>query len=233
MKEGALVNAEARHLYDGIVSLLSKTTPLMRNLTLMLVLIAGTVIGSALEANFGSGVNDRNPAPDTVYYETPSSGVGADIPRTTINWVARALYSETKRLKDFEYVAWVVRNRMKSPHYPGTARAVILQPSQFSAFNNWERRKELEAMRYPETRKTAFRRAYRIARYVLAAPDSLNPLPQTTHFFMPETMKKKYGEARPDWAHTGDLRWATEQTRYYAEVRPPSSASGSRASLSK
>lgn len=135
-------------------------------------------------------------------------------------WLARAIFSETKAEEDFEYIGWVIHNRMKSPAYPGTARRVVLQPSQFSAFNRSGRLRELRQMQFPETKVTEFRRAYRMAQYILAAPDSLNPLPEVTHFYMADTMERKYGKRHPDWAESGNLAWATQETRYYRDVRP-------------
>jgi hypothetical protein len=51
-------------------------------------------------------------------------------------WLARVIYSETKRPHEQELVAWVVRNRVETA-YRGkdTYRSTVLDPWQFSAFN--------------------------------------------------------------------------------------------------
>src|SRR5690606_41478736 len=51
-------------------------------------------------------------------------------------WLARCIYSETKRPEEMELVAWVVRNRVET-RYRGRSsyRDVVLDPFQFSAFN--------------------------------------------------------------------------------------------------
>jgi spore germination cell wall hydrolase CwlJ-like protein len=194
---------------------------------LVIILIIGMFLGSVSQYRLSEPrVITKT---DTVEVEVPAerqSGVS----KRAANWMARAIYSETKNPADYEYIGWVIRNRMESPAYPGTARAVILQPSQFSAFNSWKRRKELEAMTFPDTKKTEFRRAYRMAEYILTAPAPMNPLPDVTHFYMSDTMKEKYGRAHPEWASSGELAWATEETRYYANVRAPRSAQASASS---
>lgn len=204
----------------------------MQKATLAFVFLGGIFLGSVYEANWGTGASDHKPpAPQTASSDAPpSSGDPAPqltYPRTTevskeaANWVARILFSETKNMEDFEYMAWVVRNRMESPNYPSTAADVALQPDQFSAFNEWSERRRLESMSFSETKITEFRRAYRTAQYVLSAPSWLNPLPEVRHFYAPEAMRKLYNERGPNWAANGTLVWETEQTRYYADVKPP------------
>ena len=51
-------------------------------------------------------------------------------------WLARCIYSETKRPDEQELVAWVIRNRVETG-YRGrrSYRDAVLDPWQFSAFN--------------------------------------------------------------------------------------------------
>lgn len=161
-------------------------------------------------------------APNTVVVKkksTPDNGA--------VHMMARALYSETKEMASFEYVGWTIRNRVNNPDYPGSVYEVVLQDNQFSAFNNPERKDRLMEMRYPQTKITEFRRAYRTALYVLAAPEEINPLPGVTHFYMQETLKRKYGISKPHWAN-GDPFYAHGQIRFYRDVHPPSYQASSR-----
>ncbi len=51
-------------------------------------------------------------------------------------WLARAIYSETRRKREMELVGWVIRNRVeKEFRNDKTYRDVILSSYQFSAFN--------------------------------------------------------------------------------------------------
>mgnify|MGYP002761283547 FL=1 len=136
-------------------------------------------------------------------------------------WIARAVYSESKKFSNYEYIAWTIRNRMASERYPDNARSVVLQEDQFSAFRNPEKREKLLKMKYPETKNTYFRRAYRIALYVLNSDRSVNPMPEVTHFYMEDTMKRAYGVERPSWAEGRDPYFANGQTKYFRNIQAP------------
>lgn len=155
-------------------------------------------------------------APDTVVVEAKSTQNNG-----AVQMMARALYSETKEMASFEYVAWTIRNRVRSSDYPSSVYEVVLQDSQFSAFNSPGRKNRLMAMSYPQVKITEFRRAYRVAQYVLAAPEEVNPLPGVTHFYMQDTLKRKYGISKPHWAN-GDPYYSHGQIRFYRDVHPPS-----------
>jgi len=160
--------------------------------------------------------SQRSSPPDTVVVKVH------DEPNPeAVQMMARAIYSESNSMTSFEYIGWVIRNRLQSPNYPSTVAGVILQNYQFSAFNDPGRRQELMSMSYPQTHITEFRRAYRMAEYVLTAPDSMNPLPGVTHFYMEKTLREKYGKDRPAWAK-GDPYYSHGQIRFHRNVRPPS-----------
>ena len=163
---------------------------------------------------------EPTPRTDTLRVETTKK-----VDHESAQWMARALFSEKKRMSDYEYNAWVIRNRVDDSDYPNTVRKVVLQDRQFSAFNDYSKRRYLESLSYPETKHTEFRRAYRMAKYVLSAPESSNPMPMVTHFYHKRTMEQKYGKSAPDWAHHGELVYAHGQARYYKNVRPPSLSS--------
>ncbi len=134
-------------------------------------------------------------------------------------WIARAVYSESKTFSNYEYIAWTIRNRMASDGYPDDARSVVLQEDQFSAFRNPEKREKLLKMSYPETKNTYFRRAYRIALYALNANYRMNPMQGVRHFYMKDTLKEVHGKHKPHWANAEKLYFTNGQTRYYRNVK--------------
>jgi len=136
-------------------------------------------------------------------------------------WIARALYSESKLLSNYEYIAWTIRNRMASNEYPGTAKQVVLQEDQFSAFNDPEKVDELTNMTYPHTKDTYFRRAYRIALYVLNSDKSVNPMPEVTHFYMEDTMERVHSVEKPNWARGREPYFSNGQTNYFKNIQAP------------
>lgn len=53
-------------------------------------------------------------------------------------WMALTLVSESKHPHEWPYLATVIKNRVEYPRiYPNTLRGVVLQPYQFSAYNEW------------------------------------------------------------------------------------------------
>lgn len=115
-------------------------------------------------------------------------------------WLARCIYSETKRPEEMELIAWVVRNRVETSYRGrGSYRDVILDPYQFSAFNPSSRTRRLYADLTPHHASPNWQRALAIAYGVRAAPDSLRPFsPKTRHFYSERSM---IGRRYPEWAH--------------------------------
>lgn len=136
-------------------------------------------------------------------------------------WIARAVYSESKLYSNYEYIAWVIRNRMASPEYPASAKGVVLQERQFSAFGNPQKAEKLRSMSYPETKDTYFRRAYRIALYVLNSGKQMNPMPEVTHFYMQETLRDVHGKEKPRWAQGQKPFFQNGQTKYFRNIKSP------------
>lgn len=114
-------------------------------------------------------------------------------------WLARCIYSETKRPEEQELVAWVVRNRVET-RYRGksTYRDVVLDPMQFSAFNSNSPRRT-HYMSLDETSSLrGFQRALRIARWVMTAEPIERPFStRTRHFYSERSMPDG---AVPAWA---------------------------------
>lgn len=131
-------------------------------------------------------------------------------------WLARCIYSETKRPEEMELVAWVVRNRVET-RYRGrnTYRDVVLDPYQFSAFNPQSRTRSQYASLTPEHTSQNWQRALAIAYGVRGAPDSLRPFPlETRHFYSERSM---VGRAHPDWAH--GMRPVKPERRFTLDAR--------------
>jgi hypothetical protein len=138
-------------------------------------------------------------------------------------WLARCIYSETKRPEEQELVAWVVRNRVETG-YRGqrTYSGVVLDPFQFSAFNPGSTKRRLYANLAPTSTSRGWHTALEIAHEVYYAPGYTRPFPkQTRHFYSERSM---VGGATPDWArgktpvrptsHTVDPR----RFRFYASI---------------
>ncbi|MEX0821108.1 MAG: cell wall hydrolase [Rhodothermales bacterium] len=126
------------------------------------------------------------------------------LPPSTINsetlWLARAIYSETKRAEEMELVAWVVRNRVETG-YRGrsTYREVVLDPFQFSAFNPTNTKRWYYANLDVQTNSQAWQRALTIAHRVRSAQPEYRPFSiRTRHFYSERSM---LGRPHPNWAN--------------------------------
>jgi hypothetical protein len=119
--------------------------------------------------------------------------------RKEVLWTARAIYSETKRIHEMRYVAWVVRNRYESGFRGETFKDVILHPKQFSAFNRGNPRRSYYLSLQPKdaTENARWHKALQIAKGVIDSPFSWNPLPPNTyHFYSERSME---GRNHPSW----------------------------------
>lgn len=116
-----------------------------------------------------------------------------------ILWLARVIYSETKRPHEQELVAWVVRNRVETGYRgKSTYRDVVLDRYQFSAFNpNTRTRSHYASLDWNST-APGFPRAVAIAATVATADREACPFSETTrHFYSRRSM---IGGATPAWA---------------------------------
>lgn len=113
-------------------------------------------------------------------------------------WLARVIYSETKKPEEQELVAWVVRNRVET-EYRGerTYKDVVLDPMQFSAFNGGRTRRFYSSLT-PESRSPGWQKALSIAHVVKNAPPQARPFSvKTRHFYSEQSM---VGTRHPGWA---------------------------------
>lgn len=119
-------------------------------------------------------------------------------------WLARCIYSESDRAHEQQLVAWVVRNRVETKFRGTTYREVVLEPRQFSAFNEPSIRRNHIMGLTPYSPSQSWRQALAIALDVYQAPASERPFAITTrHFYSPVSMD---GGRTPDWAqHTTPL----------------------------
>lgn len=114
-------------------------------------------------------------------------------------WLARCIYSETKRPEEQELVAWVVRNRVETGYREqSTYRGAVLDPFQFSAFNPGSSVRRHYAGLTPASNARGWQRAMEIAHNVYYARSQARPFPQQTrHFYSERSMR---GGAAPAWA---------------------------------
>ncbi len=114
-------------------------------------------------------------------------------------WLARCIYSETKDVREMELVAWVVRNRVETKYRAKrTYRDVILDPVQFSAFNDTSRVKMFYSTLPPHAQHPNWQEALKIAHTIKNAPASLRPFSiWTRHFYSEQSMKDR---RHPVWS---------------------------------
>ena len=130
-----------------------------------------------------------------------------------IEWLARVIYSETKRPSEMPYIAWVIRNRVDIGYrsYDATAGVnnylgAALASSQFSGMHPHLDRNATKnlAMGYHSAGVPAWDAAVEVARDVYYADSSERLLGQTvTHFYSPFI-------APPAWAQSHKLAYKFE-----------------------
>lgn len=114
-------------------------------------------------------------------------------------WLARCIYSETKRPQEQELVAWVVRNRVET-NYRGksTYRSTVLDPYQFSAFNPGSAKRRLYLSLNPSSDAAGWKKALEVAHHVYYSPEAERPFDQKTrHFYSERSMR---GGRAPAWS---------------------------------
>ncbi len=113
-------------------------------------------------------------------------------------WLARCVYSEADRANEQRLVAWVVRNRVETGYRGNDYREVVLDPYQFSAFNEPSPRRDRILAFNQYSQNPLWQQALGIALDVYLASPLDRPFAVTTrHFYSPVSMKRG---ATPDWA---------------------------------
>lgn len=114
-------------------------------------------------------------------------------------WLARAIYSETKRAEEQELVAWTIRNRVETNYRrKRTYEATVLDPWQYSAFNAGSPKRHHYSSLAPTSTARGFQSALRIAYGVYHAAPTARPFPLTTRHFYSE--RSMVGGRTPKWA---------------------------------
>ena len=115
-------------------------------------------------------------------------------------WLARCIFSETKRADEQELVAWVIRNRVETGYRgKGSYRDAVLDPWQFSAFNENSPKRTYYSELGFDSKPRGWQTALFIAYDVLHAPAYERPFPnKTRHFYSERSMK---GTLKPNWAN--------------------------------
>lgn len=121
------------------------------------------------------------------------------------HWVGLCCLTESNRPYEWPYIAWVIRNRLDSGKYKHTYEQVVLQPSQFSAFNKWQETEPLTIFqlvaRGYHSIELLFHAVDIAAKVIYTPPDSASasrPFPTTVrHYFSPISMRPL--GSKPSW----------------------------------
>lgn len=184
------------------------------------LLLALSIVFSSVDRDAPS-TSDIHVTPAPVLHAVPTFSV-AQVTDDVL-WLARAIYSETKRSHEQELVAWTIRNRVET-NYRGksTYESVVLDPWQYSAFNeNSPKRHHYVTLEATSTAK-GFESALRVAHAVYHAADADRPFdPTTRHFYSERSM---VGGQTPAWAvgqqpvHLADHDVDPRRFRFYAAI---------------
>ncbi len=114
-------------------------------------------------------------------------------------WLARCIYSETKKPEEQELVAWVIRNRVETAYRGQTTyEGVVLDPFQFSAFNPGSSKRRLYTSLSPLSDSPSFHSALEIAHRVYHSRPSDRPFSKRTRHFYSE--RSMVGGRAPTWS---------------------------------
>ena len=139
-------------------------------------------------------------------------------------WLARCIYSETKRAEEQELVAWSIRNRVETSYRgESTYKGVVLDPYQFSAFNPGSRKRSYLMNLSPSDEAKGWQQALAIADRVIASPEAHRPFSiDTRHYYSRRSMP---GGSQPNWARgeeptqsDRDYEIAADRFRFYAGI---------------
>ena len=144
------------------------------------------------------------------------------VSKEEILWLARVIYSETKRPDEQELVAWVVRNRVETGYRGNSSyKDAVLDKYQFSAFiPNTSTRRHYTSLDWNSQAK-GFQTALSIAQNVAAAGVQERPFSETTrHFYSARSMA---GGKAPAWAQNKrpvklDRHVEADRFRFYEQI---------------
>ena len=163
------------------------------------MLLAGLlpVIGFGFASMSSSDVAaHRNPVSTVAHVVPPfmQDNVSEDV-----LWLARCIYSETKRPEEQELVAWVIRNRVETGYRGNRSyKGAVLDPYQFSAFNPGSAKRRLYTTLDGTSDAAGWKKAMEVAHTVYYSPENDRPFDaKTRHFYSERSM---VGGAAPAWA---------------------------------
>jgi len=131
-------------------------------------------------------------------------------------WLARCIYSETKRPEEMELIAWVVRNRVET-QYRGkhSYQSVILDRYQFSAFNPQSQKRRYYSNLGIQYASPNWQSALAIAYGVRFSDTTYRPFSlQTRHFYSERSLNN---QSRPEWAD--GIRPVTPSRSFHIESK--------------
>lgn len=186
----------------------------MRTLLLIFVALLGVLYN--MIPDYSGAETPKLHQPRVIGEEAPSAEE-AFVAEETL-WLARAIYSETKRPAEMRLVAWTIRNRVEQEYKGSTYQEVVTAPRQFSAFNDPNHRAYRMNRGHLMQDMPAWEEALYIAESVYAAPSSTNPLPGVTHYYSPRSMRPAgrvpaWAQGKPPVKEIGD------RFRFYRGVR--------------
>jgi hypothetical protein len=151
------------------------------------------------EVEFANGKNPREiheSAQDRARMSGTNKPIMTHLDKREILWLARIMYSETKREHEQELIGWVVRNRVDTGYTGRTYEDVAKHSAQFSGLHPTDNRYEHNISRWYESDGESWGKALSLAKKVYFADESERPLALTTrHFYSPNAVSQT-----PAWA---------------------------------
>lgn len=148
------------------------------------------------------GESDVSPIKEVLLHPQRVSDVRPDQVDEETLWLARAIFSETKRPEEQVLVAWVIRNRVETGYRrQHTYAGVVLDPFQFSAFREGTAQRSFYSGLSATSDLPGWQTALRIAHDIRHTEEEYRPFSELTrHFYSQRSMKN---ELSPAWA-TGE-----------------------------
>lgn len=152
------------------------------------IILTGIIVGQK------SNTIDNHPSAQIAEASTTEEETIDD--REEILWLARIIYSETKRPQEQVLVGWVVRNRVESQVFGNRYKDVARASGQFSGLHASDNQYAHNITREYDSAGKAWKSAVNIARSVYYADASLRPFSKATrHFYSPRSVTRT-----PKWA---------------------------------
>lgn len=191
-------------------------------------LAAGPELPTEVASEVTTDIDGKTPKEIHELAQDRAKMSGGDTPVMTqtdkreILWLARIMYSETKRAEEQELIGWVVRNRVDTGYTGRTYEDVAKHSAQFSGLHPYDRRYEHNISRWYSSGGESWETALELAKEVYFADESERPLALTTrHFYSPHAVSRTPAWARDQEAVQLIKDPKTNQVRFalYDKVR--------------